>query len=407
MADEQKPTKEDVKKQLLDLAGTELTQIVSDIVTERMDKAVETFKTKTVPEALMLAQGRGQSQPIEKGLNFGRGMRVAALAKGECGKAIEIATKLYGRDDQFTKTLVSNIETSGGSFVPVQYGDDVIELLRPLAVVRALGPRSVPLNNGNMTIPAITGGATATYEGEGQAAFVSTMTTGKLRFISKKLRVFVPMTEESVRYSDPRIDMMVRDDSLQAIATRSDLAFIRGLGDEYSPRGLRYLAHADNVLPANGTVNLANVTIDLGRAILALMEANVAMVRPGWLMAPRTYMYLMTVRDGNGNYAFKDEMVKGTLMMFPYRVSNQIPKNLGEGANESEVYLADFSDVVIAEDGVLEVTQSNEAAYVDSEGNTISAFQSDLILLKAIVRHDFNIRHNKSVAVLTAVKWGV
>ena len=199
-------------------------------------------------------------------------------------------------------------------------------------------------------------------------------------------------------------EAIVRDDLIAALGQRGDLAFIRGAGTQYTPKGLRYWAPSANVIAANGTVNLANVTTDLGKLWLQLANGNVRFLRPGWLIAPRTFNYLMNVRDGNGNFAFREEMMAGRLWGYPFAYTTQIPINLGGGSNESEVYLADFADVVIAEQEGLIIDVFDGAAYHDGT-NVVAAVSADQTVLRAIQEHDLVMRHEESVAVLTTVLW--
>jgi hypothetical protein len=53
----------------------------------------------------------------------------------------------------------------------------------------------------------------------------------------------------------------------------------------------------------------------------------------------------------------------------------------------------------------LELAVSREGTYVDGSGNTISAFQNDQTLIRAIAEHDFQMRHDASVAVNQFVRW--
>ena len=138
---------------------------------------------------------------------------------------------------------------------------------------------------------------------------------------------------------------------------------------------------------------------------MALRNANVRMIRPGWLFSPRTEHYLMTIRDGNGNFAFREDMLAGKLWGYPFGVTTQIPDNLGGGSDESEIYLVDMADSVIAESTNLIIDVSSEAAYHDG-GNVVSAFSLDQTVIRVIASHDFGMRHDASVAVLSAVKWG-
>jgi hypothetical protein len=53
----------------------------------------------------------------------------------------------------------------------------------------------------------------------------------------------------------------------------------------------------------------------------------------------------------------------------------------------------------------LELAVSREGSYVDSGGTTRSAFQSDQSIIRAIAEHDFQMRHDQSVAVIQRVLW--
>ena len=149
-----------------------------------------------------------------------------------------------------------------------------------------------------------------------------------------KLAALVPISNDLLRYSAPSADGVVRDDAVRAINAREDLAFIRGDGTSGTPKGLKSWIDPANQFAANGTVSLANVTSDLGKAMQLIMDANITLiiqqgatgtvdVRPGWIMAPRHWKYLTTVQTGTGQYAFRDEMLRGTLWGFPYRVTTQ------------------------------------------------------------------------------------
>jgi hypothetical protein len=50
---------------------------------------------------------------------------------------------------------------------------------------------------------------------------------------------------------------------------------------------------------------------------------------------------------------------------------------------------------------------SSEAAYVDVNGNMVSAFQNDLTLLRAIEEHDFAPRHDEAIGVISGAGWSL
>lgn len=331
-------------------------------------------------------------------------IRSLAAARGNPRDAAEHCEKVYG-DGEVAKALAAGTGSAGGFLVPDQFSAELIEFLRPASVIRRMNPVLLPMPNGNMTLPKQTGGGSADYVGENNNITPSEQTFGQLKLTARKLAALTPISNDLIRFSSPAADNVVRDDLVNAVAQAEDSNFIRGLGTGAGPKGLRYWAPTANVLTVNATVNLANITVDLGRLVLALKNGNTRMIRPGWLMAPRTELYLMTVRDGNGNYAFRAEMLTGRLWGYPYGVTTQIPINLAvTGTAESEVYLADFADVVLGEVPGLIINVSDTAAYHNGSA-VVAPFSLDQTVIRVIAQHDLGMRHSGSVAVLSDVDW--
>jgi HK97 family phage major capsid protein len=345
------------------------------------------------------------AQKAEKGLAAARLIRALAAGRGSKADAHAFAETTWGKEDAAVKALAAGESTAGGFLLSPGMSSDIIELLRPAAVVRRMRPTLMPMPEGTMSVPKLTGGAAATYTGENQNIASSQQTTGMLNLVWKKLAALVPISNDLLRFASIAADQVVRDDVVAALAVREDAAFIRDDGTANTPKGLRFQVPAGNVVDANNTVNLANVTQDLGFAVLRLLQANVRMLRPGWLFAPRTLQFLMSIRDGNGNYAFRPELLAGNLQGFPYAVTTQIPVNLGAGT-ETEIYLVDFVDAVIGESDQIMIDASPNAAYFDTATGAVqSAFSRDQTVIRAIARHDFGMRHDESVAVIDTVTW--
>lgn len=346
---------------------------------------------------------KGPNPDDARGKTAGRIIRALAAGKGDLDRAVAFASKTWGKDDHVIKALSASDASAGGVLVPAEYSLELIELLRPASVVRRMNPTVLPLAKGNLSIPKLTGGASADYVGENQNISTTQPTTGQVKLSAKKLAAIVPVSNDLIRFSSPQADTVVRDDLVASMATRQDLALIRENGLGNGPKGLRYWAHSGNINAVNATVNLTNITKDLSDCMGRLEDADVRMLRCGWIMHPRTKRYLAQLRDGNGNYAFREEMMGGTLMTFPYATTTQIPTNLGAG-NESEIYFADFADVVIGDAEQLVIDTSGEAAYHDG-ANVVAAFSLDQTVVRAIHEHDMVLRHDKSVSILTEVDW--
>lgn len=342
-----------------------------------------------------------------KGLLIGNVIAALAAGKGDHEKALSVLSKEKDKNAQVIRALEASTATAGGVLIEEEVSSDFIDLLTPRAVVRSFGTTVVPMSSGGITIPKLTAASSAYYIGESTDAVKSQQSFGVKKLTARKLAVLVPISNDLIRRGGPRVAQIVRNDTLRSASLKEDVSFIRSVGTDYSPKGIRWQAAASNILSATGggSYNLASVTADLGNLILALEEANVPFSNPGWILSPRTAMYLMTVRDGLGQYAFRAEMLTGRLWGFPFKKTTQIPRNLGTGGNESEIYLADFDDVVIGDTMRIEVAMSVEASYKNENNELVSAFSLDQTVMRVLLEHDIALRHDESVAVLENVQW--
>lgn len=393
------------------LKKEDLEELIKGIVeqtNESMRQEIETLKSQSSGDiANILKSFQSQNQPpAKKGMMVGQIVRALAAGKGDPERAIRFVEKHWKKDEHenLVKALAAGDGVAGGFTISEELSTEVIELLRPATTVRRSQPIVIPMSNGTFTMPGLASGAQSNYSGENQNGGITEPTFRDVKLTFKKLITLVPVSNDLLRYSSASADTVVRDDLVNSMAQREDLAFLRGDGAQDTPIGMRNLVPAANVISANATVNLGNVTNDLASLVLKLQEGNVRMIRPTWFMAPRTQQFLMTVRDGNGNYAFRAEMLTGKLWTWPFMITTQIPINLGGGTDESEIYLVDMADAIIGEAMTLTVDASQEAAYFD--GTAVqAAFSKDQTIIRAIAEHDFNMRHLESIAVMDTVTW--
>lgn len=344
--------------------------------------------------------------PEVKGAKMARMVRALAAARGDAQLASKLAIE-RGFGEEVAMSLNTLSSSAGGVLVPENLSSEVIELLRPKSVVRKLGARTLPLPNGNLTIPRLKGGAIVGYIGADSDIPATQQQFDDLQLTAKKLAALVPIANDLIKYSgvNPNVDQLTVNDLTSAIGTREDKAFIRDDGTANTPKGLRFWALASNILTASDGSTLQKIETDLGKAILALENADANLTQPGWIMAPRTFRFLEGLRDGNGNKVYP-ELANGMLKGYPVGKTTQVPINLGETGKESEIYFADFGDVFIGETETLEIDYSKEATYKDADGNMVSAFQRDQTLIRVIAKNDFGPRHVESIAVLAGVTWG-
>ena len=142
-------------------------------------------------------------------------------------------------------------------------------------------------------------------------------------------------------------DEFVRDDIIMEISVREDRAFIRDDGTQHQPKGMRHWAA--NVTATAGETS-DNIETDFKVLLNNLEDADVRLLRPAWFMHPSRRNHLRNLRDSNGNLIFPEiRSTSPTLYGYPVWVTTSIPKNLGSGSDESEVYFADMMDMIIGE----------------------------------------------------------
>lgn len=344
-------------------------------------------------------------EPLKPGIMMARIAIVMAAGGMDQRAAANHAEQIYGSD---MGNIVANMEqstnTKGGFLVDTAYSSDFIDILRPRVVVRQLGARSVPMPDGNLTMRKKTAGSAASYIGERIPAPTTDVAIGTLSMSAKTLAAIVPITNRLIRRASMSVDGMVRDDLVEGVAVKEDQQFLRGVGSATAPTGLRNLIAAGNVVAANAVVNLANVTADLGKLRLRVLNANIPMTKCGWIMSPRTKIFLENLRDGNGNLAFPSIGQNNTLYSYPIGVTTSVPDNLGAGTNESEIYFGDFDQFLIGDTMQVTIAASDVAAY-DDGGTMRAAFSNDETVIRLIEEHDTQVRYDTAFAVLTAVTW--
>ncbi|WP_175692699.1 phage major capsid protein [Burkholderia ambifaria] len=389
---------------------TELTAQIERVEAAERMAAVAAVPVDPTPAAVTspaaTAAPAQPKAPEVKGAKMARMVRALAAARGDAQLASKLAIE-RGFGEEVAMSLNTLSSSAGGVLVPENLSSEVIELLRPKSVVRKLGARTLPLSNGNITIPRLKGGAIVGYIGADSDMPVTEQKFDDLKLTAKKMAALVPIANDLIKYAgvNPNVDQIVVGDLTAAIGAREDKAFIRDDGTANTPKGLRFWALASNVITASDGSTLQKIETDLGKSILALENADANLTEPGWIMAPRTFRFLEGLRDGNGNKVYP-ELANGTLKGYPVGKTTQVPINLGETGKESEIYFTDFGDVFIGEEETLEIDYSKEATYKDADGNMVSAFQRDQTLIRVIAKNDFGPRHVESISVLAGVTWG-
>lgn len=347
----------------------------------------------------------------EPGIGFAQITRALMGARGNVDRAHAFAVSTWGESHpvalELGAALNTNDANSGGFLVPERFSSEIIDLLLPMTVVRrrvAAAGGVVPLVGGTDNIPTVESGINAYYLGENTDITGSEPTFGNIKVTEREMAALVPISNKLIRNSNRNVDSMVRNLILRGMSLVEDQNFLRGLGTGAGPRGLRYWPGITSN-PANATVNVTNIETDARTAELGMMNNDIPMIAPTWIMAPRTKAYLRDLRDGNGNLYYPSlQGPNPTWRGYPVDTTNSIPINLGGTTNESEVYLVDYAYVMIADSYQIRVDASESASYKVG-ANLVSAFSQNQTVIRALAGHDFAVTRPKGVSLITAVKW--
>ena len=381
------------------------------MLNEAASQAVKTHLTNSYPPRVdyvdllgLKGSNAKDSRDNVPGWRFATLVKTIVATGNDYNAVRQVAAELG--DGNAIKSMQAGDFTAGGAFISGDIAAEFIELLRPVSAVRAMGPINVEIPRGVKSFPVFTGSATASYVSEGKAVNASQHTTGTRELVARKLMSVVPVTNELLRFGEAQTEQAVVTELVRAVAQEEDAKLLRGDGTADQPMGLRYLADSGNITASNGT-SATNIEQDFADMVEDLDGNNVPNVRRHWIMASRSKNHLINLRDANGNLIFPEiRTTTPTLYQHPVIISNQVPTNLGGGGNETELYLAEASEVILGTVAGIEVSVEAGAAYVDSSGAVKAGFSQDETVVRIILHSDIQVRHAESLAVKTAVGWG-
>jgi HK97 family phage major capsid protein len=386
----------------------ELKALISDTVKEAVNTEIEPMKETQRKYENIFVQKSKEPEVEEKqdtGITVARIAKCIALAKNDpdkalfyaAGSATNQAKGMYPNDKKVhasLKAMSVSTPSAGGFLVQEGYADDFIPLLTSKTAIMELGARKVPMPNGNINLPRVTGGSTAYYQGENANATASQETLGNVHLSSKKLTILVPISNDLIKNASYAADVLVRDDMMNQAKLKIDYTGMFGDGTVFTPMGIKKA-----IVTANHTTATGVTTLDAdvpGAMVARLMELNIPMTSPGWIFNSQIWKVCYNMKTTTNQYIYRDEMKTGRLEGIPFRVSNQITTaNSTAGATYFDIFLGDFSEFIFGEEMSFEIKASDEASYYDGS-NTVSSFSLDQTVLKITSKHDMALRHAES-----------
>jgi len=304
--------------------------------------------------------------------------------------------------DQTRKRAAStNDDSNLGYFVPNEVLPGFIEMLTAESVVTQMGATVLSnLSGVPVEIPKQVGGATAYWVEENASITESDLSAGQLALTPKAVAAMVKMSNRLLRLSNPSVEAMVRSDIARVIALASDLAALRGSGVAGQPIGIANTANINTVeIGANGGAPNFDHLYDMQ---YELQKDNAYRGNLGYIFHPATRRRLVKTKvaqfstDTSGEYIVQPMVSEQALVSWmghPYKMTTQIPINLTKGSavNCTEIYFANWSELIIGQWGGLEIMASRE---------TSDAFAKNQTWVRIIQDIDIAVRHPESFCLI-------
>lgn len=271
---------------------------------------------------------------------------------------------------------------SGGGYLVETANMSFVELMRNRSVVYTLGAQRLAGLTGSVTVPKQTGAATAVWlANEASTATESAQTFGQMALSPKTVGAYTEISRQLMLQSSPDAEGIVASDLATVCALAIDVGALRGAGSSGEPQGIVGTAGVGSV---SGSSLAAAGILEFQSDVAA---GNLLSDSFGYVTTPAVAALLMArpeLPSTGTTRLWQGSMLNGSLFGMRAIVSNQM--------SSATMLAGDFSKVVIAEWGVLEV-----------EVNPYANFQAGIIGVRAMVSIDVGVRYGGAFSYASSI----
>lgn len=409
----------------------------------QVSTAVAAAGTSTATAAAARASVPATVRTIDKsepGINFARWAMCLGRAHGNVELAANFAKQYYGQieplnmafkglremgPNTFAKGLVEKAAVSAAQTTDAtwagplvaynQFAGDFIEFLRPMSIIGKFGSNGIPALNRipfNVHIRGATSGGAGYWVGQGKAKPLTKFDFNDTYLGFTKLANICVLTEETMRFTDPAAETLVRRMMADAIIARMDADFIDPTNAGVSgvkPASITYGA----TTAASAGSTAANIRADIATLWGTAQTANLSADSAVYITNMATALRLSLQQTALGTPQFPGMTMRGgTLDGIPVIVSNYLP-TVSAG---SYLVLVFANEIWLADDGQVNVSASTEASLEMSDApasnsgtptpaTMVSMFQTDSVALRAERYINWAKRRASAVTYLTGVNY--
>ena len=411
------------------LAG-EVEAIDKDLVRLRQIEKAKAFAAKPVIKADNGHDGaaaRGGTSIIVKpqpklapGQGFAQKVKCMALAQKVFRNPADIAVEMYGPDSIVVgelKAAVAAGSTISGNWAATLIGAetgvvaDFVDFLRPQTILGRFGAGGIPGLRAVMfrtPLLAQTSGGQGYWVGEGRAKPLTAFAFTRTTLEPLKVANICALTEESIRYSSPKSDILVRDSLAAALRERLDIDFISPAKTAVAGISPASITNGAETIASSGD-DADAIRLDI-RSVWAKYTAENNPPSSGvWIMSSNSAVALAMMTNPLGQPEFGSmSMTGGTLQGMPVIASDYVG-DIVVLVNSTDIYLADDGEIAIDASREASLEMSDTPAHnsiTPTPAQLVSMWQTNSVAIRAERTINWMRRRDPAVVYLTGVSWG-
>lgn len=351
---------------------------------------------------------------LEKGIAFARFTKALAAAKGARTEALQIAKNKYPEDIKLHHVLKAAVSAGtttdpqwAGALVEYQdFANDFVEYLRPQTIIGKFGTGNIPSLREvpfNIRVPVQTSGGSADWVGQGKPKPLTNFNFETITFGFSKVAAISVLTEELLRFSNPKADVLVRNSLAEAVIARLDVDFVNPAKSEVIGVSPGSITNGATTIPSTGSPD-----DDSTAAFQVFIDANLQPTGAVWLMSSSTALALSKRKNALGQKEYPDMTMFGGLFEGLPAIVSQYVGNQLVLVNAPDVYLADEGGVAVdmSSEASLEMELAPTHDSVTPTGvELVSMWQTNSVAIRAERWINWKRRRTAAVAVISGVNY--
>lgn len=365
-----------------------------------------------------------KSEKLAPGILFTRLTRaklasVISMKDGNYLPAVEIARRDYGHDSQVVSILQKGT-VAAGTTVSGSWAVDLIseegaavaeflEYLRPQTIIGKFAALGKPLMRIPFYAPIVTqtGAGSAYWTGEAKPKGLTSLDFDRTTLTPLKIANIAVASKESLQFSNPSLETILRDQLAKAIIQGVDLAFVDPSNNGsvgVKPASVTY----DTVAMTSTGDDEDDVDLDIRALFQRFINAENQASMSVWGMSPTNAVALSMMKNALGQKAYPDVTINGGFLAgLPVIVSSAFGTNVVLFAADQILIGGDDNVTVdMSDQASLEMLDTGFTQDQPTGAVLVSLWQNNLVALRAEMQINWKKGRPTAAQYIESADWG-